>query len=256
VLPRTFARAGLLVGVSPASLATHHPGAVQITPGVDPGRFTAGPPASGRERTVLYVGRMDRSSAWKGVDVLVRAFATIDDVPGARLRLVGSGDAIADLLALAHRLGVEDRVDFAGELRGDDLVAAMQQAAVAVLPSCSAAESFGMALIEAMSCGTPVIGSDVGGIPFVITHDATGLLTPPGDVRALAAACRRVLGDPELADRLAAAGRRHVNDRYAWDPLMDRYLDAFRSFWPPSAVIAPRSASNAGLAEPSARRSP
>jgi glycosyltransferase involved in cell wall biosynthesis len=199
---------------------------------------------------------MDRSSAWKGVDVLVRAFAAIRDRPDARLRLVGSGDAIADLGELARSLGVADRVDFAGELRGDDLVAAMQEAAVAVLPSRSAAESFGMALIEAMACGTPVVGSDVGGIPYVITDGVTGLLVPPGDADALAAACRRILADGGFADRLAEAGRRHVTECYAWPPLMDRYLEAFRSFWRPSAVIAPRSAPNAGLTEPSARRNP
>jgi glycosyltransferase involved in cell wall biosynthesis len=256
LLPRTFARARLLVGVSPASLALGFPGAVQITPGVDPQRFTAGPPSSERPPTMIYIGRMDRSSAWKGVDVLVRAFAAIGDVPGLRLRLVGAGDAVADLGALAAELGVAERVDFAGELHGAELVAAMQQAAVAVLPSRSAAESFGMALIEAMSCGTPVIGSDVGGIPYVITHGVTGLLVPPGDAPALAAACRRILGDRGLADRLAEAGRRQVIERFAWTPLTDRYLDAFRSFLDPSALIAPRSAANAGLADPSALRSP
>ncbi len=256
VLPGRFARAGVVVAVSPASLAAGHPGAVQITPGVDPHRFTAGPAPSGRPPTLIYVGRMDRSSAWKGVDVLIRAFAAIGDLPGVRLRLVGGGDALADLAVLARRLGVLDRVDFADELRGDELVAALQGAAVAVLPSRSAAESFGMVLIEAMACGTPVIGSDVGGIPYVVTHGVTGLLVPPGDAEALARACRLVLTDGGLADRLADAGRRHAIDSYAWAPLMERYLGIFRSFREPNPEIAARKAANAGLAEPSARRSP
>ena len=127
---------------------------------------------------------------------------------------------------------------------------------MAVLPSRSAAESFGMALIEAMSCGTPVIGSDIGGIPYVITHDITGLLLPPGDAEALADACRLVLTDGVLADRLGDAGRRHVAERYAWAPLMERYLGIFRSLSEPNRPIAARKAANAGLAEPSARRSP
>ena len=256
VLPSTFARARVLVAVSPASLATGYPGAIQITPGMDPHRFIAGPAPSGRARTLIYVGRMDRSSAWKGVDVLVRAFAAIRDLPGVRLRLIGDGDAIADLVFLARRLGVLDRVDFAGQLRGDDLVTAMQEAAVAVLPSRSTAESFGMALIEAMACGTPVIGSDIGGIPYVVGHGVTGLLVPPGDAATLAGACRLLLTDGVLADRLGEAGRRHVTERYAWAPLMDRYLGTFRSLLEPSAVVAARKAENAGLAEPSALRSP
>jgi glycosyltransferase involved in cell wall biosynthesis len=255
MLPAAFARAGVLVAVSPASLATGHPGAIQITPGVDPQRFTPGAAPSARARTLLYVGRMDRSSAWKGVDVLMRALATVD-LPDVRLRLVGNGDATGDLADLARTLGVLDRIDFAGELRGDELVAAMQEAAVAVLPSRSAAESFGMALVEAMACGTPVIGSDIGGIPYVLTHGVTGLLVPAGDAAALAAACRLVLTDGALADRLGDAGRRHVTESYAWAPLMERYLAVFRSLLDPSAVIASRNAANAGLAEPSARRSP
>ncbi|MDH6578064.1 glycosyltransferase family 4 protein [Kitasatospora sp. MAP5-34] len=229
LLPRVFRRARRLVAVSPVSLAAGRPHAVEITPGVDTDRFTPGEPASGRPRTVLYVGRMDRTSAWKGVDVLVRAFAELAELPGARLRLVGGGDAVPDHLALAGRLGVADRVDAVGELTGDALVAEVRTAALLVLPSRTEAESFGMALVEAMACGTPVVGSEVGGIPHVITDGETGLLVPPGDPGALATACRRVLEDGGLADRLAGAGRRRAVERYAWDGLMARYLSLFRS---------------------------
>ncbi|MFJ3922889.1 glycosyltransferase family 4 protein [Streptomyces sp. NPDC090022] len=226
VLPRVFRRARALVAVSPVSLAAGQPHAVEITPGVDTARFTPGGPPSGRGRTLLYVGRMDRSSAWKGVDVLVRALAR---VPDARLRLVGGGDMVADLLALAADLGVGDRVEAAGELTGDALVAAVRGAAVLALPSLTASESFGMALVEAMACGTPVVGSAVGGIPYVIEDGESGLLVPPGDAEALAAACARLLDDAELADRLGAAGRRRAEEHYAWDTLTARYVELFRS---------------------------
>lgn len=229
VLPRVFRRARALVAVSPVSLAAGHPHAVQITPGVDTGRFTPGLPASQRPRTLVYVGRMDRSSAWKGVDVLIGALAELADLPEVRLRLVGGGDAVPELLAQAGRLGVAERVEAMGELTGDQLVEAVRGAAVLALPSRTEAESFGMALVEAMACGTPVVGSAVGGIPYVVTDGETGLLVPPGDVAALAAACRRLLTDDELADRLGAAGRRHVERHYGWDGLMRRYLELFRS---------------------------
>ncbi|MFJ8043014.1 glycosyltransferase family 4 protein [Kitasatospora sp. NPDC096147] len=229
VLPRVFRRAKALVAVSPVSLAAGQPHAVQITPGVDTARFTPGPPASGRPRTLLYVGRMDRTSAWKGVDVLVEAFARLADLPDARLRLVGGGDAVPELLALAGRLGVAERVEAVGELTGEQLVSEVRGAAVLALPSRTEAESFGMALVEAMACATPVVGSAVGGIPHVVTEGETGLLVAPGDAGALAAACRRLLTDGELADRLGAAGRREVERRYAWDGLTERYLELFRS---------------------------
>ncbi|WP_059010425.1 glycosyltransferase family 4 protein [Streptomyces specialis] len=237
VLPRVFGRARALVGVSPVSLAAGRAGAVRITPGVDTERFTPGPPPSTRPPVVLYVGRMDRSSAWKGVDVLVRAFASLaPGLPGARLCLVGGGDATGDHAGLAARLGVADRVDLPGELTGDALTAALRGAAVLVLPSLSEAESFGMALVEAMACGTPVVGSRVGGIPYVIDEGVTGLLVPPGDADALAAACRRLLTEPALADALGAAGRRVAEERYAWPRLTDRWLALFRSLLPPPAA--------------------
>jgi len=242
ILPRVFARTRALVAVSPVSLAFGRPGAVQITPGVDVDRFTPGPSASTRPRTVLYVGRMLRASSEKGIDVLLRAFVSLADLPEARLKLVGGGNALADHMALAERLGIADRVEFTGEVPDDDLVAAMRDAAVLVLPSLSEVECFGMVLAEAMACGTPVIGSDVGGIPHVIEPDVTGLLVPPGDTQALAAACRRLLRDGDLADRMGAAGRRHVVQHFAWPHLTDRYLQLFRSLLPE----APASGSRAG----------
>ncbi|MEV7596904.1 glycosyltransferase family 4 protein [Kitasatospora sp. NPDC089797] len=227
LLPRVFRRAAALVAVSPVSLAAGRRGALQIPPGVDTDRFTPGPPAARRPPTVLYVGRMDRTSAWKGVPVLLRAFAQLADLPGARLRLVGDGDARPELRAEADRLGLADRVEFTGALTGPALVAELQQAALLVLPSLSAAESFGMTLIEAMACATPVVGSRVGGIPYVVDDGVTGLLVAPGDERALAAACRRLLTDPRTADRFGTAGRRHVAEHYAWPGLTRRYLELF-----------------------------
>ncbi|MFD8671867.1 glycosyltransferase family 4 protein [Streptomyces seoulensis] len=230
LLPRVFGRARRLVAVSPVSLAEGRPHTLRITPGVDTERFTPGAPASRRPRTVVYVGRMDRSSAWKGVDVLVRAFVRLAaDVPEARLRLVGDGDALPGLRALAAELGVAERLETPGALSGDALTDAVRTAAVLALPSLTEAESFGMALVEGMACATPVVGSAVGGIPHVVADGATGLLVPPGDPEALAVACTKLLTDGELADRLGAAGRRTAEERYAWPHLTDRYLELFRT---------------------------
>ncbi|MHB9861077.1 glycosyltransferase family 4 protein [Streptomyces sp. YIM S03343] len=229
ILPRVFSRARAVIAVSPVSLASGRPGAIEITPGVDIERFTPGAPASTRPRTIVYVGRMDRTSSWKGVDVLLRGFAALAEVPEARLKLVGSGSAVPGLVALAEQLGIADRVDFTGGLTGDALVAAMRSAALLVLPSLTEAECHPMAPMEAMACGTPVVGSDVGGIPHVITPGVTGMLVRPGDPDALAAACRRLLQDGDLADRMGAAGRRRAVEHFAWPTLTDRYLQLFRS---------------------------
>lgn len=229
VLPRVFARAAAVVAVSPTSLAHSHPGSELISPGVDVERFTPGEaPRSGPR--VLYVGRLDRTSAWKGVDVLIRAFAELagsGHVPDARLRVVGDGDARPDLEQLAATLGIGDRVEFPGFVTGAGLVGEYRDATVSVLPSLTAAESFGMTLVEAMACGTPVIGSRVGGIPHVIEDDVSGLLVSPGDVGGLAKACERILTSPRLRTRLGAAGRERAVDRFSWAGRVRRYVELF-----------------------------
>jgi rhamnosyl/mannosyltransferase len=235
VLPRVFRRADALIASSPTSLAHGLPGAQIITPGVDTDAFVpAGRPGGG---TILYVGRLDRTSAWKGVDVLLEAFASlVARHPHARLRVVGSGDALADHREQARALGVADRVEFAGQLAAGELVRAYQDARMLVLPSRTESESFGMTLIEAMACGRPVVGSAVGGIPTVVEDGTTGLLVPPGDPVALAAACARLLTDDSLCARLGANGRRRAETTYAWPALAGTYLELFRSLDPRSDV--------------------
>ena len=232
LLPRVFGRADVLVSVSPVALAAGRPGTIQITPGVDVDRFTPGPPASQRSRSVVYVGRIDRTSAWKGIDVLIRAFAGLDDLPDVRLKLVGDGDALPDQLALAAELGVADRVESLGALDGAQLVEAIRSAAVLVLPSLTDAEAFGMVLLEAMACATPVVASSVGGPAFVLADGESGLLVAPGDPAELEKACRRLLEDQVLADRMGAAGRRRAEEHFAWPALTRRYVDLFKGLVP------------------------
>lgn len=229
VLPRLFKAVDVPVPVGPSSLAAAVPGAVLITPGVDIERFTPGPPASTRPRDIVYVGRMDKTSAWKGVDVLLRAFALLGDLPEVRLRLVGFGDALPGYLELARELGVADRVEAVGALGGNALVEAMQQAAVMVLASTTDAECAGTVLMEGMACATPIVASDVGSLAYVVRDGVAGTIVEPSNPEALAKACRTVLGDGELADRMGAAGRERAVGEFAWPLLIERYISLFRS---------------------------
>lgn len=226
VLPRVFGRCDVPVPVGPSSLAAGKPGAVLITPGVDLARFTPGDPDA-RRRELIYVGRMDRTSAWKGVDVLIKALALLTDLPELRLRLVGEGDAVADHLALAERLGVRDRVDAHGALSGDELVRAMQRAAVLVLPSTTDAECAGTVLMEAMACATPVVASDVGSLAYVVNDGEAGLIVPRANPERLAEACRELLTEPERAAKMGAAGRARAEALFAWPYLIERYREVF-----------------------------
>jgi glycosyltransferase involved in cell wall biosynthesis len=215
VLPRVLARADRLIAVSPVATSYATGRAELVPPGVDTAEFVHGPPPG--SPTVLYVGRIQRTSRWKGVQVLLQAFALLArELPAARLVLVGDGDDVSTLRAQAATLGVADHVDWRGALAGDDLVRAYQQAAVVALPSLTEAESFGMVLIEAMACGRPVVASRVGGIPQVVRDGVDGLLVAPGDVMALAAALRTLLDDGSLRESMGAAGRAAAVATWDW----------------------------------------
>lgn len=195
VLPRVFARCRELVAVSPVSLAHATGRAHLIPPGVDTDLFF--PTHEAYERRVLYVGRVERTSRWKGLQVLVDSLTRLRELaPDVRLEIVGDGDDVVPLQKRAADLGVADLIDWRGRVDHAELPAYYRRAGVTVLPSLTESESFGMALAEALACGCPVVGSAVGGIPYVVRDGEDGRLVPPGDPVALAEALAAVLDVP------------------------------------------------------------
>ena len=225
VLPAIFARCSELVAVSPVSLAHATGRARLVPPGVDTDLFRPPTTTDPRGSSVLYVGRVERTSRWKGLEVLVESLARLrKTVPDVRLDIVGDGDDVPALRARAEVLGVADAIQWHGRVEHDELPAYYQRAGVTVLPSLTESESFGMTLVESMATGCPVVGSAVGGIPFVVRDQVDGLLVPPGDADALADALGAVLNDPARAAALGAAGREAARVRWDWSRQEDRTL--------------------------------
>lgn len=112
--------------------------------------------------------------------------AVIAAIPDARLRIIGRGDALPDLVAQARALGVQDAVEFLGYVDDEAMIEALRGCTLFALPSGK--EGFGLVFIEAMACGRPCLGARAGGIPEVITPE-TGVLAPYGDIVALASVC-------------------------------------------------------------------
>jgi glycosyltransferase involved in cell wall biosynthesis len=238
VLPRLFDRCADHVSVSPVATNAVR-GAHVLPPGVDTTLFT--PPAHGSERVrrVLYVGRVERTSRWKGLQVLIESLPRLrEEAPGARLEVVGTGDDVPHLQRLARRHGVGDLVEWRGAVAHRDLPEHYRRAAVTVLPSLTESESFGIALVEAMSSGCPVVGSDVGGIPFVVRDGVDGLLVPPGDSTALATALASVLLDADRAADLGAAGREAAVTRWDWSCREQRLVAVINAVRRPQEVAA------------------
>ena len=179
-------------------------------------------------RVVIFVGRMDAAHGGKGgVPILLEAIARID--AGRPIAIfVGDGDRVREYVTLAERLRVREQTRFVGGIPNDGLAAYFAAADVAVQPSVGK-EIFGMAAIEAMACGRPVITSDLPGARRVVTDTGGGMLARPGDPIDLAILIERLLSDPSLRLRLGAAGRRSVVARYDWDrigsALEEAYLD-------------------------------
>lgn len=176
-----------------------------------PGPLLDGVPAP----RLLYVGRLHEQ---KGVDVLLRALALLDDPP-VDLLVVGDGPRAGQLRDLAARLGVAGRVHMCGFVPHEEIPGVLGAGDPLVLPSRY--EELGTVLLEAMHCGNPVVATRVGGIPGLVEDGVTGLLVPPGRPEPLAAAVRRLLGDPARAKEMAAAARKRVAD-LRWDRLVHR----------------------------------
>ena len=171
----------------------------------------------GDEKILLYVGHLDRESRHKGVQYLIRAMRIVRESLDAKLVVAGRGNYIDRYRRLAADEGVPEDIIFAGFIPEDEMPLYFNSADLLVLPSCDRAEGFGMVLIEAQACGTPVIATDVGGIPFAVDDGVTGLIVPPGDVSGLAGAIVRVLDDPDLYRAMAENGPRRVRDLFTWE---------------------------------------
>ncbi len=161
------------------------------------------------QRILAFTGRL---VPHKGVDVLLQALAQLpDDVV---LLVVGAGPRLPNLVGLARRLGVADRVRFCASVTDDDLPRYLALADVFVFPSQSRLEGFGLAVAEAMAVGLPVVIADMPGVREVIEPGQEGLLAEPLLAGDLAAKVRTLLDDPALARRMGAAGRRRAEERY------------------------------------------
>lgn len=155
-----------------------------------------------------------------GPDVFLAALARLGSEPAWEAVIAGDGPWAGRLSARATELGLGDRVRFAGRLPHDEIPALLRAADVLVMPSRR--EAFGVAALEAAACGLPVVASDVGGVAETVVDGRTGLLVPPGDPAALAAALARLAADPDLRARLGAAGRERTAELYAWARCVER----------------------------------
>jgi glycosyltransferase involved in cell wall biosynthesis len=203
----------------------------QVIPyGIDTAQFEQCSPEAVRgvreqfgERLVISVGRL---VYYKGFEVLIRAMASVR----GKLVIVGNGPLRGELQSLAARLGVTDKVVFAGEVDNAGMTAYYHAADLFALASVARSEAFGIVQIEAMAAGLPVVNTSLdSGVPFVSLHGETGLTVPPGDPQALAVAINRLLDDDGLRQSLGQAGVRRARQEFGLDTMLRRTLQLYES---------------------------
>jgi glycosyltransferase involved in cell wall biosynthesis len=194
--------------------AKHYAGPVRVIPqfGVDPELYhpRTKQDGTGEELVIGYMGRLVEE---KGLQVLLRALAGF--AGKWRLKVVGSGPYDTTLRALTVELGIQNHVDWLGQVASTQAPEVLRRFDILVLPSLTRdnwKEQFGRVLIEAMACEVPVIGSSSGEIPNLIGE--AGVVFPEGDVVALRSSLRELANDTDLRSTLGQRGRKRVLERY------------------------------------------
>lgn len=209
-----------------------HRNDVEVVPNaVDPDRFAPrGDGARIRERhglgagpVALFVGRLTHH---KGIEEFIRAAAWTG--PDVVHLIVGDGPRRGALEALARAVA-PDRIVFAGRAPAEDLPEYYRAATVGVLPSTSRLEAFGIAALECMASGRPVVVSDIPGVTEVIESGVSGLLSEPLDPQDLAEKIRTLALDPELAASMGKSARGRVLERFTLPRIVDRLEEVYRA---------------------------
>lgn len=231
--------AGCVVASTPAEAADlieHYaarPERVCVSPpGVDHGVFHPGDRvacriALGLPVDVPIVAVVGRIQPLKGIELAIRA---IGEIPGALLEVVGGPSGEQGDSELARLIGLADdvapgRVEFSGPMPHGDVADLYRAVDIVLVPSRS--ESFGLVAVEAQACGTPVVAARVGGLAFSVADGESGVLVDGEDVADWVKAIGSILGDPQMATRLASGAIVH-SSRFSWSATAARQLELYR----------------------------
>ncbi len=204
-------------------------GVLAISCGIDASNYT--PNFEPRtDNLIVFVGRV---TAEKHIEVLIKAMAKLDPALDARLEIVGGGEMVKELIALAHSLGISDRITIAGYATDEFLRNALTRAAVFAMPSIAELQS--IATMEALASGLPVVAANAMALPHLVHHGENGYLFEPGNVDEMAARLTDILTMPE--DKLQEFKRESMKIVEAHD--INRTISTFEALYRGERVIEP-----------------
>lgn len=200
---------------------------VRIVNGVDDPQLYApldvGPPGS-----PVKVGVVCRLAPEKGVDTFLRAMARIDPALNVDVIIIGDGSERANLVRLAHQLGISDRVEFTGYV--PDAARLLPQFDLVVIPS--RAEGFPLLAVEACAAGRPIVATRAGGLAQLIQDGENGWLVEPDDVIGMTRAIEIAVREPTQRSRFGAAARRVFETELRAERMVERTLDVYQAALP------------------------
>ncbi len=186
--------------------------------------FNAPVQGPARENRLITVSRLTEKN---GLLYLIKALPQIlEEHPDARLEVIGYGPLQGQLQKTVEALGVAAAVEFKGHVPNERVNERLAAAAVFVRPSLE--EGFGIAFVEAMAIGLPVVGTKVGGITDIVTDRVNGLLVEPLDSQSLALAINELLGNHPLAKKLGANGAKSVRERFDVGKAADAFTTVYK----------------------------
>jgi len=161
-----------------------------------------------------------------GPDILLRAMTrVVGEIPDVVLNIAGTGEATGHVRRMIAQLNLTNHVNMVGFIENDRIYSFYQDHHFMVMPSVK--EAFGVAALESLACGRPVVASKVGGIPEVLVDNETGILVDKGDPDKLAAAIIRLARDAALRERMGRAGHQFVKDNFTWERSLDLMVDVY-----------------------------
>lgn len=164
---------------------------------------------------VFFLGRL---IYYKGVEFLIKAMKSVN----AQLVIAGKGDLESELKGLASELKISDRIHFVGTLSTQDLSNYFYASDLFALPSTANSEAFGYVQLEAHACGLPVVSTNLPtGVPYANLDNVTGLIVPPSDSEALAAAINKLLQDDALRQKLGSQAKKRVENQFNFEVMAE-----------------------------------
>ncbi len=191
----------------------------EFKPGEPGRRFDVTPCFKGKPAPEPVLTHVSNFRPVKRISDIIEIFQRVNQEIPSKLILIGDGPERSHSERLVWEKQLSDRVCFLGKL--ENFTEVLQSSNVFLLPSES--ESFGLAALEAMSCGLPVVASNAGGIPEVVAHGETGFLSDIGDIQDMAKNVLRILNDPRLASELSVQARNRVLANFSREKLLADY---------------------------------